>query len=180
MFVPMYYSPLVLQTISGGATISESSHTQFSDFSNNTTSSSKLFESPSSASTPSVSLLHCHVNNIARGRGRGRDHAINLEHDKVVSELVMADDQRLQRHENQVENLSSGGLVVPKLAKLDFPCYDGSEDPTLWICRAEQVFEFQGTSLEDQVKLATYHLEKDAQLWYQQWKNQGHLVTWME
>ena len=46
MSVPMYYSPLVLQTILGGATISESSHTQFSDFSNSTTSSSKLFESP--------------------------------------------------------------------------------------------------------------------------------------
>ena len=90
----------------------------------------------------------------------------------------MADDQRLQRLENQVENLSSGqerllkqmeelvgamnsrldlqeegsinrnrgphgqggvryasGLAVPKFAKLDFPRYDGSEDPTLWICR---------------------------------------------
>ena len=68
--------------------------------------------------------------------------------------------------------------MVPKLAKLDFPRYDGSKDPTLWIFRAEQFFEFQGTSLEDQVKLAAYHLEKDAQLWYQRRKNQGHLVTW--
>lgn len=72
----------------------------------------------------------------------------------------------------------AGGLVAPKLAKLDFPCYDGLEDPTLWICRAEQFFEFQGTSLENQVKLAAYHLENDAQLWFQQRKNQGHLVTW--
>ena len=72
----------------------------------------------------------------------------------------------------------TSGLVIPKLAKLDFPRYDGSEDLTLWICRAEQFFEFQGTSLEDQVKLAAYHLEKDAQLWYQRRKNQGHLVTW--
>lgn len=73
----------------------------------------------------------------------------------------------------------AGGLVAPKLAKLDFPCYDGSEDPTLWICRAEQFFEFQGTSLENQVKLAAYHLENDAQLWFQQRKNQGHL-GWIE
>ena len=55
----------------------------------------------------SILLIFC-LSNIARGRGRGRDHAINLERDKVVLELVMADDQRLQRHENQVENLSSG------------------------------------------------------------------------
>ena len=60
----------------------------------------------------------------------------------------------------------TGGLVVPKLAKLDFPRYGGLEDPTLWIFRAKQYFEFQGTSLEDQAKLAANHLEKDAQLWY--------------
>ena len=48
MPVPMYYSPPVLQTISCGPTISESIHT----------SSSKLFESPSSTSTPAASLLH--------------------------------------------------------------------------------------------------------------------------
>ena len=96
----------------------------------------------------------------------------------------MADDQRLKRLENQVENLSlvqerllklmeelvgamnslldlpkegsvnrnqgphgqggvgyAGGLVVPKLAKLDFPRYDGLEDPTLWICCVEQFFK---------------------------------------
>ena len=35
----------------------------------------------------------------------------------------------------------AGRLVVPKLAKLDFPRYDGSEGPTLWICRVEQFFK---------------------------------------
>ncbi|KAJ0010545.1 hypothetical protein Pint_33757 [Pistacia integerrima] len=71
-----------------------------------------------------------------------------------------------------------GGIVVPKPAKLDFPRYDGSEDLALWICRAEQFFEFQGTAFDDQVRLAAYHLEKDAQLWYQQRKTQEHLITW--
>ena len=106
-----------------------------------------------------------------------------------MEELVGAMNSRLDLPEEGSVNRNRGphgqggagytsGLVVPKLAKLDFPCYDGSEDPTLWICRAEQFFEFQGISLEDQVKLAAYHLEKDAQLWYQRCKNQGHLVTW--
>ncbi|KAJ0076960.1 hypothetical protein Patl1_35311 [Pistacia atlantica] len=44
--------------------------------------------------------------------------------------------------------------------------------------RAEQFFEFQGTAFDDQVRLAAYHLEKDAQLWYQQRKTQEHLITW--
>ena len=94
-----------------------------------------------------------------------------------MEELVGAMNSRLDLSEEGSVNRNQGpyglggagyvgGLVVPKLAKLDFPRYDGSKDPTLWICRAEQYFEFQGTSLEDQVKLAAYHLEKDAQLWY--------------
>ena len=49
-----------------------------------------------------------------------------------------------------------GGWMAPKLTKLDFPRYDGSEDPTLWICRAEQFFDFQATAPNDQVRLAAY------------------------
>jgi len=29
--------------------------------------------------------------------------------------------------------------------KLDFPRFNGEEDPTSWVCRAEQFFRFQGT-----------------------------------
>lgn len=58
----------------------------------------------------------------------------------------------------------ASGSVFPKLAKLEFPTYGGSEDPTTWICRSEQFFEFQDTPPEDQVLLAVYHLEGDAQL----------------
>jgi hypothetical protein len=32
---------------------------------------------------------------------------------------------------------------APKLAKMDFPKYKGVDDPTSWICRVEQFFEFQ-------------------------------------
>lgn len=42
----------------------------------------------------------------------------------------------------------SGGpshTFAPKLTKLDFLRFDGSEDLTSWICRAEQFFEFQGS-----------------------------------
>lgn len=35
---------------------------------------------------------------------------------------------------------SGGGFLAPKITKLDFPHYDGMEDPTRWICRVEQFF----------------------------------------
>ena len=57
---------------------------------------------------------------------------------------------------------SLSGFMQAKTMRLEFPMYDGSEDPTIWICRAEQYFEFQGTM---KMRLASYHLEEDAQVW---------------
>jgi len=46
--------------------------------------------------------------------------------------------------------------------KLDFPRFNGEEDPTSWVCRAEQFFRFQGTHEEDKAALASFHLgERD-------------------
>jgi hypothetical protein len=53
-----------------------------------------------------------------------------------------------------------------------------SEDPTSWVCRAEQFFDFQGTEEEDKVALAAYHLEGEAQLWYQLFKESEETVSW--
>jgi hypothetical protein len=50
--------------------------------------------------------------------------------------------------------------------KLDFPRFNG-EDLTSWVCRAEQFFRFQGTNKEDKATLASFHLEGEAQLWFQ-------------
>jgi len=41
---------------------------------------------------------------------------------------------------------TESGSSFPKVAKLNFPKYDGTEDPTSWVCRAEQFFEFQNTA----------------------------------
>jgi hypothetical protein len=68
--------------------------------------------------------------------------------------------------------------VSPKLEKLDFPKFDGSEDPTSWVCRVEQFFDFQGTQEDDKLQLAAYHLEGEAQLWYQLFKESEVEPTW--
>ena len=62
--------------------------------------------------------------------------------------------------------------------KLDFPRFNGGEDPTSWICRAEQFFRFQDTPTTDQVGLASFHLEGEAQLWYQLLQQENNVVTW--
>lgn len=76
------------------------------------------------------------------------------------------------------DSTESYGAVIPRVTKLDFPRFNGSEDPKSWICRVEQFFEFQKIAEEEKVPLATYHLEGEAQLWYQILKEEGE-VTWL-
>ena len=57
-----------------------------------------------------------------------------------------------------------GSSTVPKITKLDFPRYDGMEDPTEWICRAEQFFEFQRIEEDEKLPKAEYHLDGNVQL----------------
>uniref|UniRef100_A0A2N9H3T1 Retrotransposon gag domain-containing protein n=1 Tax=Fagus sylvatica TaxID=28930 RepID=A0A2N9H3T1_FAGSY len=57
---------------------------------------------------------------------------------------------------------TDGGLnnnnhqYTPRTVKLDFPRFNGAEDPTSWICRAEQFFRFHETPIEDHGLLARY------------------------
>ena len=59
---------------------------------------------------------------------------------------------------------SSSGLVQEKPVRLEFPRYDGGEDPTIRLCRAEQYFKFQGMKEIEKVHIDSYHLEGDAQV----------------
>ncbi|KAA8539773.1 hypothetical protein F0562_026465 [Nyssa sinensis] len=52
-----------------------------------------------------------------------------------------------------------------KLAKLEFLRYSG-DDPTEWFNRVEQFFEYQGTTAVERVSLASFHLEGEANQWW--------------
>ncbi|GAV68292.1 hypothetical protein CFOL_v3_11795 [Cephalotus follicularis] len=72
----------------------------------------------------------------------------------------------------------SAESYLPRMVKLDFPKFNGTEDPTSWVCRAEQFFEFHQTPEEERVPLASFNLEGDTQLWYQLMKEEHEVVTW--
>jgi hypothetical protein len=64
---------------------------------------------------------------------------------------------------------SSGGPtsgMVPRYFKLDFPYYDGKDDPLPWLGRCEQYFRAQQTEPGYKVWLASFHLDADAYHWY--------------
>ncbi|KAF5761352.1 putative retrotransposon gag domain, aspartic peptidase domain superfamily [Helianthus annuus] len=63
--------------------------------------------------------------------------------------------------------------------KLQFPRY-GGDDPTGWIYQAEQYFDFQKVAPEDQVQLATFHLDGIALQWHRWYTKSKGPITWLE
>nr|TKS00522.1 hypothetical protein D5086_0000182490 [Populus alba] len=53
-------------------------------------------------------------------------------------------------------------------------------DPTGWIFKAEQYFEFKGIEPTQQVQLASFHLEKLALQWYRWFTRDRGLMNWAE
>lgn len=75
---------------------------------------------------------------------------------------------------------SSSHCYAPKLVKLDFSGFKGGPNPTSWLYKAKQFFEIYETLTIDQVSLASFHLEGDAQLWYQMLKQESVYISWNE
>ena len=59
------------------------------------------------------------------------------------------------------ENDGGRQIFSSKMARLKFPKYSG-EDPTEWLSRVAQFFEFQGIADNQKVTLASFHLEGEA------------------
>ena len=82
---------------------------------------------------------------------------------------------------SQGESAGERQPIPPRVAKLDFPKYSG-DDPTEWVNRVTQFFDYQETSEDQRVVLASYHLEGEANQWWQwlrrAYQEDGQTVTW--
>jgi hypothetical protein len=74
---------------------------------------------------------------------------------------------------------SSDGLV-PRYFKLEFPRFDGREDPLSWLSRCEQYFRAQRTDAPQKIWLATFHLDGDAFHWYVHLERSRGVPSWEE
>ncbi|CAL1410951.1 unnamed protein product [Linum trigynum] len=76
---------------------------------------------------------------------------------------------------------SSGGGFLAKLARLEFPRFAG-EEPGAWFPRVEQFFEYHEVLEEQRVSLASFHLEGEANQWWQwlkrTYKDAGESISW--
>ncbi|KAF3635230.1 putative early nodulin-like protein 1-like [Capsicum annuum] len=70
--------------------------------------------------------------------------------------------------------------TIPRYVRMDFPTYDGTDDPLIWAHCCEQFFENQHTIDVEKVGVARFHMLGEAQLWYYQLKRAKVLMTWEE
>ncbi|KAF5476973.1 hypothetical protein F2P56_003657 [Juglans regia] len=80
--------------------------------------------------------------------------------------------------QNQQEN-EHGMQRGPNLRgiRLDFPHF-ASENPSAWVFKASQYFEYHQTTPAQKLLLASYHMEGDALVWYQEALDTAQFVSW--
>ena len=62
--------------------------------------------------------------------------------------------------------------------KLDFPKFDGKSFPLIFINRCESYFRQQRIIPEEQVWMASYNMEDNAQLWFMQIQQEEGTPPW--
>ena len=74
-------------------------------------------------------------------------------------------------------NLESFVVCPIKNLKLEFPRFQG-EDPTYWIYKTNQFFSYHSTPEHQKIIMASYHLDGEALIWFQDAKQVGGFASW--
>ena len=67
--------------------------------------------------------------------------------------------------------------TIPKTIKLEFPRFRGG-NPSGWIYKANQFFQLYGTPPNQKILLASYHMEDEVLIWFQDAEEAGLFTSW--
>ncbi|KAH7670301.1 Retrotransposon gag domain-containing protein [Dioscorea alata] len=70
------------------------------------------------------------------------------------------------------------GGIHSRSVRLDFPTYDGEEDPTNWLFRVEQFFLYHQTSPAQRLLIVSFHLRRPALHWYKLLESDHAITSW--
>lgn len=77
------------------------------------------------------------------------------------------------RYRNEREDCLKGSTM-------NFPKYDGTKDPVSWFSRCKKYFALHKIREHSRVPLASFHLEEDAQIWFDTMQNDQLIENWQE
>ncbi|XP_040996109.1 uncharacterized protein LOC121242288 [Juglans microcarpa x Juglans regia] len=123
------------------------------------------------------------IKHLESGLGTVQEGLQRMEEALTRLSNVLLTNPESSNHGHHHRDNQEGGrpIVSSKSAKLEFPRFSG-EDPTEWFNRVEQFFEYQGTAENQKVFMAAYHLEGEANQWWQ-WlrrtlQEDGRAIPW--
>ncbi|XP_019183647.1 PREDICTED: uncharacterized protein LOC109178468 [Ipomoea nil] len=70
--------------------------------------------------------------------------------------------------------------AMPKFTRLEFPRYDGKDDPIGWMHHCEQFFKAQNTPPQEFVSTTAFHLTGVAQMWHFRLELEEPDMTWQQ
>ncbi|KAB5511770.1 hypothetical protein DKX38_028798 [Salix brachista] len=87
---------------------------------------------------------------------------------------------RAPREQPQAGFCPEGRAQLPRYSRLEFPLYDGKNDPLAWLSRFDHFFRHQHIPEEEKVEIASYHLDEDAQVWFLKLERDRPGISWEE
>ncbi|WVZ95670.1 hypothetical protein U9M48_041404 [Paspalum notatum var. saurae] len=108
--------------------------------------------------------------------------------DVITKKLDTLDSHTTRLEQFQSTSLSAGGSTSfangnqearpPKFHKVDFPKFDGTTDPMLFLNKCESYFLQQRVVEEEKVWLASFNMDGAAQQWYMHLQKEEGTPNW--
>jgi len=67
--------------------------------------------------------------------------------------------------------------IHTRAVRLEFPRFDG-DNPSAWIYKVNQFFDYYRTPLYQRIRMASFHMEGEALIWFQDADEAGQFPTW--
>ena len=68
-------------------------------------------------------------------------------------------------------------MAMSRSVRLEFPRFSG-EDPIGWVYKANQNFKYYNTPAAEKLMLASFHMEGEALVWFQDSEEVGLFADW--
>lgn len=78
----------------------------------------------------------------------------------------------------QSSPLLSETTLSSQVSRLKFKRYNEESDPIVLLYHSEQYFKLYKTLEKNKVPMVAYHLDDEAQLWYQLFNKENLIITW--
>jgi hypothetical protein len=87
------------------------------------------------------------------------------------------DDRRQFWEEDDLDVPPDDHRIQARPLRLDFPRFDG-DNPSGWSYKVNQFFDYYQTPLYQRVRMASFHMEGEALVWFQDADEAGQFPTW--